>query len=73
MPNVRKSYDIPIKTLKKKWRSDQFGQFEDTFLFPLSMASYRRQLLRWRSGENDAIVTDEGKSRRNMDVHLLAL
>jgi len=27
MPNVRKSYDIPIKTRKKRSRSEQFGQF----------------------------------------------
>jgi hypothetical protein len=29
MRNVPKSYDVPIKTRKKKCRSGQFGQFED--------------------------------------------
>jgi len=36
MPNVGKSYDIQIKTLKKKCRSDQFGQFERIVLLKAS-------------------------------------
>jgi len=43
MPKVRKSYDIPGKTRKKKCRSDQFGQFEDTPPSPQLIARFTRR------------------------------
>jgi hypothetical protein len=60
MPNIRKGYDIPIKTRNKKCRSDQFGQFQDTPPFPQLMKVVPPPTLYGRgSGKNDAIVMGE--------------
>ena len=40
-PKVPKSYDVPVKTRKKKCRSDQFGQSEDLPPSPQLIAGFK--------------------------------
>lgn len=59
MPNIDKSYDISVKTSQEKWRSEQFGQFEDTPLPPQSKTSSLPNVVGRGQGENNAIVMGE--------------